>query len=294
MRAAANHAGPVFEVDKLEEHLLALSDDLPMAHFGLRALDLILGGVHPGLLYTLGTGPGKGKTTLALQEADKLAADGHPVIFVSAELPQHKLLEKSIARLSRGELPLSEVAAASSPDHPEHGAFTSALAMYRDLIAPNMCITGGLNMAELGRLVGACINDRGQTPIVFLDYLQLIACGTSSEPILDERLAIASCVASLRDIASSYNVPIIALSSTTRGSYNSQKPDLGIFGGSSAVEYSFDAALYLADDTDKPDSSFNLPVGTPLKLVALKNRYGTLGTMKLDFDGKHACFHDLA
>ena len=33
-------------------------------------------------------------------------------------------------------------------------------------------------------------------------------------------------------------------------------------------------------------------MGTPLKLIALKNRYGTLGEARLDFDGAHATFLD--
>ena len=70
----------VFELDVLDEHVHALQEDKPIASFGLDALNSILGGVYPGLNYAIGTAPGKGKTTLALQEADKLAADGHPVI----------------------------------------------------------------------------------------------------------------------------------------------------------------------------------------------------------------------
>ena len=54
----------IFESDKLDEHLSALEGDQPIALFGLKALNDILGGVHPGLNYAIGTGPGKGKTTL--------------------------------------------------------------------------------------------------------------------------------------------------------------------------------------------------------------------------------------
>ena len=63
----------VFELDVLDEHVHALQEDKPIASFGLDALNSILGGVYPGLNYAIGTAPGKGKTTLALQEADKLA-----------------------------------------------------------------------------------------------------------------------------------------------------------------------------------------------------------------------------
>ena len=240
----------VFELDVLDEHVHALQEDKPIATFGLDALNSILGGVYPGLNYAIGTAPGKGKTTLALQEADKLAADGHPVVYVSAELPAHKLIEKSLARLSGGELALSEVT-----------------------------------------------RERGEVPIVFIDYLQLLACGTTADQqFIDERLAITACVKGLREISNLYGSPVIALSSTTRKSYDSGKsarPNLGMFGGSSAVEYGFDSVLYLADDDDKPEWPYESPAtGTPLKLIALKNRYGTLGEARLDFDGAHATFRD--
>ena len=170
----------VFESDRLDEHLSALRGDQPIALFGLKALNDILGGVHPGLNYAIGTGPGRGKTTLALQEADKLANDSHPVIYVSAELPAHKLLEKSLARLSGGKLALSEVADAAAADHPKHEAFEAALDMYRSCIAPNLCITGPLNTVELSNLVGLIARERNEAPIVFIDYLQLLACGITA------------------------------------------------------------------------------------------------------------------
>ena len=68
---------------------------------------------------------------------------------------------------------------------------------------------------------------------------------------------------------------------------------LGMFGGSSAVEYGFDSVLYLADDNGKPSFPYEPPAsGTPLKLIALKNRYGMLAEARLDFDGAHATFLD--
>lgn len=287
----------VFESDKLDEHLSDLKGDQPVAHFGLKALNDILGGVYPGLNYAIGTAPGKGKTTLALQEADKLAGDGHPVVYVSAELPAHKLLEKSLTRLSGTELALSEVASAAAADHPKHGIFETALGMYRNRIAPNLCITGPLNTVELSNLVGLVACERNEPPIVFVDYLQLLACGTTADQqFIDERLAITACIKGLREISNLYGSPVIALSSTTRKSYESgksTKPNLGMFGGSSAVEYGFDSVLYLADDNGKPSFPYEPPAsGTPLKLIALKNRYGMLAEARLDFDGAHATFLD--
>ena len=257
----------IFESDVLDEHVNALQGDRPIALFGLKALNGILGGVYPGQAYAIGAGPGSGKTTLAAQEADKLAADGHPVVYVSSELPAHKLLEKSLARLSDNGLALSEVSNAATVDHPKHEVFEAALNAYRDCIAPNLCITGPLNTVELSNLVGLMAHERNEAPIVFVDYLQLLACGvTAGQQFLDERLAITACVKGLREISNLYGSPVIALSSTTRRSYESGKssrPNLGMFGGSSTVEYSFDSVLFLPVTMGNPTMPLSRPQSAP-------------------------------
>lgn len=292
MQPLNTHVEPVFESAVLDERVRALSGDRPIATFGLKALDDLLGGIYPGQNYACGAIAGGGKTTLYSQEADKLARDGHPVVFVSAELPQHKLLAKSLARLSRGALTLGEVAAAASPEHPKHEAFLLALDEYRATIAPNLCITGPLNVTELGYLVSGIVNERAQIPILFVDYLQILACGSPSEPFVDERLAITACVKGLRSISNCYGCPVFVLSAITRNAYGSKKPGLGVFGGSSSVEYGFDAALLLTEQEEPPEYPFDRHPGTRLKLTALKNRYGATGTASLVFDAAHATFYD--
>lgn len=291
MQAVAKTPELAFESAMLDEHMHLLSGDTPLAKFGLTGLNEVLGGIYPGQNIVIGATPGSGKTSLISQEADHLAADGHPVIFVSGELPPHKLVAKSLSRLSDGGLDLSEVAAASLPAHPKHEALERALAEYRERIAPNLCITGFLNLADLGCLVGACIRERGRAPILFLDYLQLLATAGAADAFVDERLAISAYVKGIRDISNCYGTPVCVLSTITRTSYNAKKPGIGLFGGAASIEYSFDAALYLTDDEEQcfPQDG---PHGEPVKLVALKNRYGALGYAPLSFDGAHATFRD--
>lgn len=281
-----------FALDHLDRSIEALGGDAPVSKFGLRALDELLGGVYPSQICAIGATPGSGKTTLLLQIADSLAAEGHPVIFVSCELSEPKLLQKSLSRIAGQSLPLHEVVGAASPGHPWHETFLAAVERYRETIAPNLAVTGALNITELGHLVAACKSERKQAPVVLVDYLQLMACGNPANAYMDERLAIAACVQGLRDISTLYGSPIFTVSTITRTAYSAKSPNLGVFGGSSAVEYSVDAALYLTRDDEKPDLPFDAAVGTPLKLVALKNRYGSLGTAKLDFDAEHATFRD--
>lgn len=289
MHDVANSSGLLFESDKLDEHVSILAKDAPIATFGLDPLNELLGGVYPGQLYVIGATPGTGKTTLLLQLADELAAQGIPVFLLSAELPPHKLLAKSLARMSGGKLSLGAVAGAAHPESVAHSLFCSALALYRKQIAPNICIAESMNITELGRLVGECLRERKRPPVLFIDYLQLLATGCL-DPYADERLAISAYLKGLRDIANCFGCPIFTVSTITRNSYGAKSPNLAIFGGAAVIEYGADAALYLAEDRDAGQLQFDPSRGKPVVLTALKNRYGALDSVHLSFDGEHATF----
>lgn len=285
MCAVAKMVSLVFEDAVLDEHMRSIVSDRPMAHFHLKALDDILGGIYPGQMVGVGAMPGCGKTSLMVQAADELAQQGQTVIFVSGELPPHKLVTKSLVRLCGGKIRLSDTPrAADDPDIAER--LDEAAQVYRKTIAPNLCITGGCTVADLSRLVAGCISQRDEAPVVFIDYLQLMAT-SGPDPFADERLAIAAYVKQLRDLANTYLCPIFVISTITRTAYSKKRPDLSAFGGSAVIEYSLDAALFLSvDDDDAPAER------TPVTLTALKNRYGSQGFTSLTFDAPHATFRD--
>ncbi|MCC7204403.1 MAG: DNA repair protein RadA, partial [Phycisphaeraceae bacterium] len=87
---AANPATPLHDVQQ---------PDVPRLSTGIGELDRVLGestddsvpsgglrrGLVPGSVVLVGGDPGIGKSTLMLQAADKLAAEGHKVLYVSSE-----------------------------------------------------------------------------------------------------------------------------------------------------------------------------------------------------------------
>lgn len=279
---ALNESKLIFEDAVLDEHLKAISEDRAIAHFRLKPLDALLGGVYPGRMVGIGATPGCGKTSLMVQAADELAMSGQVIIFVSGELPKHKIVAKSLVRFSGG-LTLSEVPGAADNPTVMQRLADAALA-YRDAVAPNLCIIESCSVADLGRLAAECTAQRGMPPVIFIDYLQLLAT-SGPDPFADERLAIAAYVKQLRDLANTYMSPIFLISTITRSAYGKKKPDLSVFGGSAVIEYGLDAALFLsADDDDAPEWK------VPVTLTALKNRYGSLGCVSLYFDAPHATF----
>lgn len=281
----------VFEDQLLDGHTDQIRSNAPMARFSsLPCLNRLLGGVYPGLLTVIGAQPACGKTTLLGQMADDLARQGMPTVFVSVELPAFRIVEKSLVRCSNGAFSLSDTTRVARND--TDGAFAAAADDYACHIAPDECVIDSpVTIPDLTRVVGDCIHMRGMAPAVFIDYLQVIATsgvGASA----DERVAISSCVRTLGELAKTYGTRIFLLSSIVRPSYD--KPDVGldVFGGSQGIEYGIDNALYLTIEGDsKAKRQSNLELALrPVRLRALKVRYGRVGSASLRFDAAHATF----
>lgn len=284
----------IFEDQLLEGHECQIKSNSPMARFSsLPCLNRLLGGVFPGLLTVIGAQPACGKTTLLGQMADDLARQGMPTVFVSAELPAFRIVEKSLVRCSGGAFSLSDTTRVATDD--ADGAFADAAGDYARCIAPHECVIDApVTIPDLTRVVGDCIHLRGRAPALFIDYLQIIATsgvGASA----DERVAISSCVRTLGELAKTYRVPVFLLSSIARVSYGKLDVGLDVFGGSQGIEYGIDNALYLTVEGDtKAERQSNLELSLrPVRLRALKVRYGRVGGASLRFDAAHATFWEV-
>lgn len=274
-----------FEDTVFDAHLSLISEDRPLAYFDFEPLNKLLGGIYPGQMTAIGASPGSGKTTLLCQLADGVASQGHPVLFITEELPTYKLIAKSLVRLSNGALTLEGISNERILDSLASQVLETAIERYRTSIAPNICYETVNTVAEIGSLIGECRSLRGVTPVVFVDYLQLLAT-KSATPFSDERLSITQCVTELRGICNAYETPIYVLSSVSREFYGNRTPSLKMFGGASVIEYTFDNALYIHEDRDGCVANG----GKPLLISAIKSRYRALASTSMTFYGSFATF----
>lgn len=220
---------------------------------GLSALDYLLnGGLRPGLT-TIGAQSSLGKTTLCHQIAEHMAGHGTKVLFVSVEQSADELVTKSLSRIMSQQNPDKPYIGAQDLIDPrvrdkfddDHIAmFDKARATYANVVQPNMYIMepddqpSALDITAAAKAIKDCY---GVAPVVFVDYLQLLAA--QDEHDTDKR-AVDTNVLSLRQLARELNTPVVCISSLNRASY-AEGVSMSSFKESGAVEYGSDVLLGL-------------------------------------------------
>ena len=215
------------EVDKSEPlHALVTGKGIPPAiSTGIKSLDARLnGGLHEGL-YVLCAGSSMGKTTLMLQIADNIASSGRAVLFVSMEQSARELIAKSISRISHIENKKNAVTVnallfnEAKPVKQITGELKKLEQRYLEKISPNLTICEPqkqLNALEIRALAQAVKDIHGASPVVFIDYLQLLAA--QNEHDTDKR-AVDNNIGALRRLARDFKTPVFLISSLNRESY---------------------------------------------------------------------------
>lgn len=224
---------------------------------GLKLLDDALdGGLPVGGLVTLGAISSTGKTTLAVQCADNMAASGRPVLFVSIEQGRYELVAKSISRIMRATAreaggwcnvsanDLQRASRRAAWNEKTRKAYSSACTEYLRTVAPRMRVMeldGQPTVAQIREAAEIIRDQEGAAPCVFVDYLQLVA---PAHDRMTERQAIDKNISDLRTLGRDLRTCVFAISSLNRASYADGVTQES-FKESGLVEYSSDVLLGL-------------------------------------------------
>ena len=271
---------------------------------GITALDEALGGgVSLGETTFFGAVSSYGKTTLAVQIADYMAAAGRSVLFVTIEQSAKELVAKSLSRLVYTEnltgwniatpSEITSLAKRRAWGEGQRATLAKAVKDYERLIAPNMRILEGSKQPTVNdvRAIAEKMKEHdGQAPIVFIDYLQLLA-PLSARFDTDKRNADMN-VSELRKMARDLTTHVWCISSLNRSSY-SGVISLDSFKESGGIEYGADNLLGLQPRgmgehlNDTPESKMKREAEKYMRenkakterdceLVVLKQRNGAL------------------
>jgi len=198
---------------------------------GIQSLDEALGGgVNLGELTIIGAVSSYGKTTLTLQIADFMASRGHSVLFVTIEQSAKELVAKSLSRLVYTEAAtgwnvttpneITSLKERKAWGEGKNTALSKAVDDYQRMIAPHMRILEGNEqptVKDIRAVASAMKEHDGQAPIIFIDYVQLLA-PLSGRYDSDKR-SVDENVSELRKMARDLNTHIWTISSLNRESY---------------------------------------------------------------------------
>lgn len=233
---------------------------------GYKQLDDILGGglIKSGF-YVIGARPGMGKTTFALNVAERMAESGKSVLFVSIEMSRIQVMAKRIALSGR----------------------VNYTALMNGTLSEQMEMKASQTIEELKKRPFRCIDNSTETvgsiesaarqvqdiSCIFIDYLGLIR-STSPEKKLYEQVTEIS--KDLKSMAKRMNIPVVAICQLNRTSAQNggKHPTIADLRDSGAIEQDADGILLLYREDyfkkkDKDDHS-----QTEIEINVAKNRHG--------------------
>lgn len=234
---------------------------------GYSGLDSILGGgLVNGGLYILAARPGMGKTTLALNLADKIKEN---VLFVSLEMTSDQINAKRVAR--KAGIPYQLLLNGGIGDNDE--VWNKVLAAATDLSKSGMFINykSSASVQEI-RQMAKSIPD---VSAIVIDYLGLIKSEKGSK--YEQTTEVSN---SLKALALSLNVPILCLCQLSRANEkrDAKRPQMSDLRDSGAIEQDADGVLLLyRDDYYKEETSPAEESPIVMECNLAKNRHGRTG-----------------
>ena len=253
---------------------------------GFTNLDRKTKGLKPGDFVILAARPGVGKTALALNIAVNCLLKNKTVAVFNMEMTAPSLVKRMLAYLSgvtfesmdvRGQLSDSDIAKL-------YNAYTTLLGkeLYID----------DYSMNHPSDILSKCrrLKREKGLDLVIVDYLQLMEADSKGRASESRQNDVSTMSRQLKVYAKELGVPILALSQMSRGAEKEGRaPQLSDLRDSGAIEQDADVVMCLHDPS-KVDE--NLPKDEILLLLR-KNRSGSIGEMKLHWDGSTTTFRDI-
>ena len=272
---------------------IADSVNTPYIPTGFKKLDAVLdGGLYEGL-YIVGAISSLGKTTLITQITDQIAQAGQDVLIFSLEMARTEIMAKSISRhtlqqvlnnggdirnakTTRGITTGKRYESYSKAERELINGAIVAYSQYANHIYISEGI-GDIGAEQIRETVKQHILFTGNTPVVVIDYLQILA--PYSERATDKQNTDKA-VMELKRISRDYKTPVIGISSFNRANY-SVAVSMEAFKESGAIEYSSDVLLGLqlkgAGEKNFDANEAKKKSPREIELVILKNRNGSTG-----------------
>jgi replicative DNA helicase len=242
--------------------------------FGIGGIDLILRGMKPGQLIVVAARPGTGKTSLAMNVAERNAVDLKiPTGVLSLEMSADELTFRLAC--SRAHVD-SKKADAGELDEPENKRLT----VYNPAIAnaPLHIYDPHETGLQLITAIMRRATAKHAIQLWIVDYLQLVKGTKQRTP---NRVAeVTEISAAFKSLARELKVPIVCLSQLNRSNdKEDRKPRLSDLRDSGSIEQDADIVLLLSAGEGADHDADVMPVDCQIA----KHRAGKVGNVRLTF-----------
>lgn len=254
---------------------------------GFKDLDELTSGFQASDLIVLAGRPSMGKTSLAMSIARNIAVDaGKTVAVFTLEMSKEQVVSRllcSEARVSNSRVRSGRL---GESDFPKLVDAASHLAQANILIDETPALPVLEMRAKVRRL-----HRENPLSIIIVDYLQLMRSSQRRSEYREQEISDIS--ARLKGIAKELSVPVIALSQLNRSveSRTDKRPMMSDLRESGAIEQDADIIGFVyRDEVYNPDTTDK----GVAELIIAKHRNGSVGTIRLAFQGEYTRFEDLA
>lgn len=236
------------------------------------ALNGMIGGLRPGVLYVMGARPGSGKTTIGLNLAAHLAKQ-QAVGFVSLEMGEEELRRRVLSSEATVRLGGLLDGNLSSLDWEALSAVTEQVQRMRLAV-----LDSASTLAQVLSWART-LHRRGDLGLLVVDYLQLMKGDGRAE---SRQVEVSEFSRALKLLAKELRIPVIALSQLNRESAGRKdgEPKVSDLRESGSLEQDADVVLLLHRDQERSP--------TKLKCIVAKNRHGRPGDFTLTWEGQYA------
>ena len=226
------------------------------------------GGLKPGELHILAARPSVGKTSIALQLARRVAADGHPVLILSQEMADVSLGLRMAASASHVDLGRLQTGQLEDQEWTRLTEGVDELSRLQIRVEDEPALTMRAIASKARKVRGV--------KLIVLDYVQL------SEGEGDTRTAqVGSISRGLKKLAKQLGCCVLALSQLNRkvDERPGKRPQLSDLRDSGEIEQDADVITFLWPLGEEGEAS--RPTGCEIA----KNRQGRTGSMVLELFG---------